>query len=737
MKAVFLLLFAISFIIPSAYAASDTVEMEVILGYDTAIVNWTIPDGDYDIDHFMIEANPDDSSARIQHTENDTTIRSFEFTGLDISVGYEFKVNTILEDTSLIPSNRITTIPSQFTIAPSSGTPPTQPNALASYNNATNQVQVSWDFTTGGINAPTKCLLKGDFWYYNDLNTNHGNSSPTITTYVKSFTPLFYSPVTSAPVSIQAVRESNAYAEEVPCTGDMRIDIDTVMNHSQNVNNYLDLQIFLTFYAPLPNGDFNTSSINRIDEVFVMYTPNLIFDENAYRVYGCNGQIGSTLYIDKSGSGAKPIAYGDNGDNCGDHLYLENNQYVDIGMDGAVSPLLSDGEILYGYHDTSSYPLLTKVVSIPDELNTNNGGSGNEWKTRPTFGVGHEVPSQLVTGGFTFDDIVYDITDNWHTDFNSIEIKVGETHTFIQKGLFPKIMKVMGFNLGIAEIGKGYDSELQIDVFFDYQGNITHIELNQDTNIIDPESLHVHNFKVACDSTDTQKKCDAVSYTMKFLEPLQYDIMAMQGTDQKNRSQWTYLNEGFDVNGKSLNPMKTDYTIGTEKYEGAIKVTQKEKYSDIWIADNGREFQRNNSDSFVWINQTFEKSTDPDSMVMTRMHSEYYKLVEIEQGKAVLIFDASKYTSELGESFTYDVSKSAEQQQIELDIRINNEIDRLIPLTKDYTLNQYMYQKDSYDHWNYYGGLSLAEINALELEKKLRVQNELLQQRINDKIKYG
>ena len=45
---------------------------------------------------------------------------------------------------------------------------PTQPNAYVSYDNSTNQIQVDWDYTTGGVNAPETCLLKGDFWFYTE-----------------------------------------------------------------------------------------------------------------------------------------------------------------------------------------------------------------------------------------------------------------------------------------------------------------------------------------------------------------------------------------------------------------------------------------------------------------------------------------------------------------------------------------------------------------------------------------
>ena len=122
---------------------------------------------------------------------------------------------------------------------------------------------------------------------------------------------------------------------------------------------------------------------------------------------------------------------------------------------------------------------------------------------------------------------------------------------------------------------------------------------------------------------------------------------------------------------------------------------------------------------------------------MTRINSNFPAMIIHEQDKAVLIFDSSKIVSELGESWSYDAPKTDAEKQAELDLRISNEIDRVTPFTKDYTKNQHLYQKDSYNHWNYFGDMSIAEINKLDLEKKLRLQDEMLQQRLDDKEKYG
>ena len=118
---------------------------------------------------------------------------------------------------------------------------------------------------------------------------------------------------------------------------------------------------------------------------------------------------------------------------------------------------------------------------------------------------------------------------------------------------------------------------------------------------------------------------------MKFLEPLQDDVMAIKAIDYKNRYQISYLNDGFDISGDSLNPMNTKMIQGTEKHEGLIEITQSEKYSNLWIADDGRIFESNDYSSLKWINQSFEKITDQGEP-KNRSHSEFpaYKQAQID-----------------------------------------------------------------------------------------------------------
>ena len=65
------------------------------------------------------------------------------------------------------------------------------------------------------------------------------------------------------------------------------------------------------------------------------------------------------------------------------------------------------------------------------------------------------------------------------------------------------------------------------------------------------------------------------------------NVMAIKAMDFKLRDQTTYLNDGFDISGDSLNPMATEMIPSPLKGEGLIKVTQNAKYSDYWSTDDG------------------------------------------------------------------------------------------------------------------------------------------------------
>ncbi len=66
--------------------------------------------------------------------------------------------------------------------------------------------------------------------------------------------------------------------------------------------------------------------------------------------------------------------------------------------------------------------------------------------------------------------------------------------------------------------------------------------------------------KTKCIATDIEANCNATNISMIFLEPLQDKVMAIKAIDYKKRYHITYLNEGLDISGDSLNPMECEPT---------------------------------------------------------------------------------------------------------------------------------------------------------------------------------
>ena len=84
--------------------------------------------------------------------------------------------------------------------------------------------------------------------------------------------------------------------------------------------------------------------------------------------------------------------------------------------------------------------------SEPDEIKPT--GSKSEYDTRPTFGDDHNHGKPLVDFGFGFNDSLFEISDNHHTDFDKKIIDVGTEHVFSAKVYASKGLKVQEFLFG-------------------------------------------------------------------------------------------------------------------------------------------------------------------------------------------------------------------------------------------------------------------------------------------------
>ena len=266
----------------------------------------------------------------------------------------------------------------------------------------------------------------------------------------------------------------------------------------------------------------------------------------------------------------------------------------------------------------------------------------NQWDKRPTFGMSHEDRDEvIVDNGFIFNDNSFEITDNHHTPFEEQFIEVGSVNTFGAKVYADKILHIQEFLFGVPQVGMGHLAEMRVEVWYDYNGEITDVKVNQDSDIIDRSSLVVSHQKSKCQEKDTEEKCDTTTMSAMFLEPLKDKVMAIKAIDYTHRDQTTYLNEGFDISGDTLNPLPSKMIPSNVKGEGLIEVTQTAKYSNYWTTDDGRVFEMNSFGSFKQINQKFERFQDTGD-ARTRLHSDFANKIKLEAERAAKIFDANE-----------------------------------------------------------------------------------------------
>jgi len=289
------------------------------------------------------------------------------------------------------------------------------------------------------------------------------------------------------------------------------------------------------------------------------------------------------------------------------------------------------------------------IETVSDELDSFRE---NEHLTKPTFGVSHETSKIVVDEGFTLNNQPFTITNNFHTPFEEQSINLGEINSFETKVYAPKGLKVQEFLFGIPNLGEAHLAELGIEVWYGYAGEIEKVMAIQKSNVIDKDSIVVTHEKIKCQAKDSEEKCDVTNVSMVFLEPLKDNVMAVKAIDYSGRYQITYLNEGVDIAGESINPMQTYLIPSNIRDQGLIKVTQLAKYSPYWITNDGRKFERNDFGSFKQINQIFERFQDSGDP-LTRYHSGFGGVMAYELKRATGIFDASELISELPDYIPY------------------------------------------------------------------------------------
>jgi hypothetical protein len=268
-------------------------------------------------------------------------------------------------------------------------------------------------------------------------------------------------------------------------------------------------------------------------------------------------------------------------------------------------------------------------------------------REKPTFGRSHETGELVAEGGFSANGEIFDITDNWHTDFKLMTLNVGERNTFTAKTLSPYGLQSIEFMFGVPQVGSAHEAEAAIEITLDRDLNVINISTVQKDNLIDPDSVLAKADMVRCKGDDINKNCHYITVSASFNEaPLSY-VFALKGIDFTKRSHLTYLNEGLEVTGDSLNPPTTMMISANKKGASLMLVTQIDKKNDMWINDSGIEFERNSFGTFLRTTPVEVVRDDPMVKVMTRLNSNFEAMKINEMYKAVEVFDSSLLQKEL------------------------------------------------------------------------------------------
>ena len=284
----------------------------------------------------------------------------------------------------------------------------------------------------------------------------------------------------------------------------------------------------------------------------------------------------------------------------------------------------------------------------------------------------------------------------------------------------------------------------------DYLG-VEKIVLVDEDNLIEQSSVNAITYVTQCNGgSDT--KCGKVDLLLVFREAPINHMVIVEVADKPGNSQQFAFNDGLRVLGQSVNAPPTftkfDKQASQDNDDNWRIFTRTDKVNDIWIDDKAIEYHRINDNLFERITPLPESECNDKPLdqinVPTRINCNYSPYKDLQEKNTLELMEIrcpscllpSFY--EMKEPFSHDFAPRIEKLlDPEVILLLELEEQKAMKLTKDYTKNQYLYQKDSYKHWNYFGDMTLAEINQMDLEKKLLLQDEMLQQRLADKVQYS
>ena len=465
------------------------------------------------------------------------------------------------------------------------------PVALVSYDETNNQILTTWDFYK--LPADAKCAIKGDFRFYNNVNLRHEEIQSEVT----SFIPIHYSTISSSPSLLNSIDANYPHvAEKISCTGNTKIDIDSILSHETNNLNFEAFTLFLTFYVLNEDGDFAIGNHSRTDELLIIYDPNNTITESTID-WACKDQIGNLLYIDADGiSGQTPVE-------CDRVWKLSSHQalYSTFFLSTQLITTLTQFHL-------DSYQLF-EVLPEPTPQNKKKTGGGCNDCEAPTLGLNKDF-KRVVDNGFTLNGQTVQV-DKWYSDFPAINSTVGITNNLeakFKENLGINNMKWIQVCLGAADKGISLaECEALIEIHLETNGSIDYLDIEkiviQDKeNLIDNETLTAQVSMTNCLESDTIQQCGKLDLDFEFREAPINQMIIIQVADKNLYTQNLHFNHGVNVLGESVNeaPTITKFkkTSSQDNDDNWTTYTRTDKINDIWTDQNGIEYNKINDNDF-------------------------------------------------------------------------------------------------------------------------------------------
>ncbi len=292
------------------------------------------------------------------------------------------------------------------------------------------------------------------------------------------------------------------------------------------------------------------------------------------------------------------------------------------------------------------------------------GGNDDEWQTAPTFGVSPQTGGQMVSCGYSMDGICRDVLD-YHVDYRRESIQTDTKHDFTLRAHSAAGVQQFQIGFGVPGVGSPIgDAEavLTVELGRDYTADSTYEILDavytDPNDVIGEAALGVE--LVGCMSPADPTRCVELSIEgLLFREQMYHEPFVIYVMDVQRWSAQNYMNDGLLVQGDSMNPVPLDtagiYKRGQQYEAAVIQLERTDKLADLWADQWGNEWARNSHGTWYrTVPDAFERHQDVPWKVMNRMNSNFATLVQAEQDRAVLVFDASQLIREPGSVIPYE-----------------------------------------------------------------------------------